>query len=289
MNEWAVFFLGVMAVTAVLQCAFVIAAALGLRKTGERVNELCRRFDGEIKPTLEDLRKGAANLRAISDSGRAAGGADRGSALHHAREHRDHHRDGPRAGGEADRLPHRALRLLGRPAPRGRHLQERRAQEAFVLAAEAAVRRLGRAHVHRLTGRFIRRSEALDSDMPRTRRVDDFVQLLRGFTPETLTSAAVSRTLPGHRVRRFVPGPVRALERCALHSESHLSRRSVRDHGGLLAEGPEDRPAHSQRAARLDGGESRNRRGHELQVAGLQRRRRARTSAGSTASPAPAR
>jgi cysteine dioxygenase len=27
--------------------------------------------------------------------------------------------------------------------------------------------------------------------MPRTRRVDDFVQLLRGFTPETLTSAAV--------------------------------------------------------------------------------------------------
>jgi len=27
--------------------------------------------------------------------------------------------------------------------------------------------------------------------MPRTRRVDDFVQLLRGFTPETLTSASV--------------------------------------------------------------------------------------------------
>ncbi len=27
--------------------------------------------------------------------------------------------------------------------------------------------------------------------MPRTRRIDDFVQLLRGFTPETLTSASV--------------------------------------------------------------------------------------------------
>jgi hypothetical protein len=70
MNEWAVFFLGVMALAAVVQCAFVVAAALGLRRTGERVNQLCQRFDAEIKPTLEDLRKGAANLRAISDSGR---------------------------------------------------------------------------------------------------------------------------------------------------------------------------------------------------------------------------
>ena len=70
MNEWAVFFLGVIALAAVVQCAFVVVAALGLRRSGERVTDLCRRFDAEIKPTLEDLRKGAANLRAISDSGR---------------------------------------------------------------------------------------------------------------------------------------------------------------------------------------------------------------------------
>ena len=70
MNEWAGFFLGVMAVTALVQCAFVIVAALGLRRTGEKVNQLCDRFETEIKPSLEDLRKGAANLRAISDSGR---------------------------------------------------------------------------------------------------------------------------------------------------------------------------------------------------------------------------
>ncbi len=50
MNEWAGFFLGVMAVTALVQCAFVIVAALGLRRTGEKVNQLCD--------------------RAISDSGR---------------------------------------------------------------------------------------------------------------------------------------------------------------------------------------------------------------------------
>lgn len=70
MNEWAGFFLGVMALTALVQCAFVIVAALGLRRTGEKVNQLCERFETEIKPSLEDLRKGAANLRAISDSGR---------------------------------------------------------------------------------------------------------------------------------------------------------------------------------------------------------------------------
>ncbi len=70
MNEWAVFFLGVMALAAVVQCAFVVVAALSLRGSGERVTDLCRRFDAEIKPALEDLRKGAANLRAISDSGR---------------------------------------------------------------------------------------------------------------------------------------------------------------------------------------------------------------------------
>ena len=70
MNEWAGFFLGIMALAAVVQCAFVIVAALGLRKSGAQVGELCRKFDAEIKPALEDLRKGAANLRAISDSGR---------------------------------------------------------------------------------------------------------------------------------------------------------------------------------------------------------------------------
>ena len=70
MTEWAVFFLGVMALTAVVQCVFVIVAALGVKRSEERVSELCRRFDAEIRPALEDLRKGASNLRAISDSGR---------------------------------------------------------------------------------------------------------------------------------------------------------------------------------------------------------------------------
>ena len=70
MNEWAGFFLGVMAVAAVVQCVFVVVAARSLVSSGRRVNELCQRFDAEIRPTLDDLRKGASNLRSISDSGR---------------------------------------------------------------------------------------------------------------------------------------------------------------------------------------------------------------------------
>ncbi len=70
MNEWAVVFLGVMAVAAMAQSVFVVVAALSLRRTGQQLTEFCQRFDAEIKPTLDDLRKGAANLRAVSDSGR---------------------------------------------------------------------------------------------------------------------------------------------------------------------------------------------------------------------------
>lgn len=70
MNEWAGFFLGIMAFAAVVQCAFLVIATISLRTSARRVNELCEKFAVEIKPTLEDLRKGAANLRAISESGR---------------------------------------------------------------------------------------------------------------------------------------------------------------------------------------------------------------------------
>lgn len=70
MNEWAVVFLGVMALTGLIQCAFVVFAALSLRKTGERVEDIARKFDAEIRPALQDLRQGAANLRAVSEAGR---------------------------------------------------------------------------------------------------------------------------------------------------------------------------------------------------------------------------
>lgn len=70
MSEWAVFFLGVIALCAVVQCAYVVVAVLGLRRSGEQISAFCHNFEKEAKPVLEDLRKGAANLRAISESGR---------------------------------------------------------------------------------------------------------------------------------------------------------------------------------------------------------------------------
>lgn len=70
MNDWGVFFLGVMAVCAVVQSVFVVVMALGLKKSGERVNDLYLSFDRDVKPAINDLRQGAANLRAITESGR---------------------------------------------------------------------------------------------------------------------------------------------------------------------------------------------------------------------------
>lgn len=70
MNEWVGVFLGIMALAAVVQCVFVVLAALSLRKSGARVQEIAEKFDAEVRPTLQDLRQGAANLRTISDSAR---------------------------------------------------------------------------------------------------------------------------------------------------------------------------------------------------------------------------
>ena len=70
MSEWSVVFLGVIALASLVQCGFVVVTALSLRDSAARINEFCQRFDAEIRPALDDLRKGAANLRAISDTGR---------------------------------------------------------------------------------------------------------------------------------------------------------------------------------------------------------------------------
>ena len=67
MNEWAVFFLGVIALAAVVQCAFVVVAALGLRRRGAQVGELCARGGhpggnqqrrGQAQPQMAAVRLG---------------------------------------------------------------------------------------------------------------------------------------------------------------------------------------------------------------------------------------
>lgn len=71
MSEWMVVFLGVIAVAQVVQGVALVIAATSVKASGERLSRLCQQFETEVRPALDDLRKGAANLRAISDSGRA--------------------------------------------------------------------------------------------------------------------------------------------------------------------------------------------------------------------------
>ena len=70
MSDWVVLFLGVMAAAQAVQCVALVIAATSVRASGERLSQLCHRFETEVRPALDDLRKGAANLRAMSDSGR---------------------------------------------------------------------------------------------------------------------------------------------------------------------------------------------------------------------------
>jgi hypothetical protein len=70
LNDWGHLFLGLIAAAAVAQCVFVVIAALAVRKTSRDVASLHERFDREIKPGIDDLRAGAANFRAVSQSAR---------------------------------------------------------------------------------------------------------------------------------------------------------------------------------------------------------------------------
>lgn len=79
MEAWSGFFLGVIALAAVLQSVFVILGALALRQTARDVKDMQTRFDRDIRPTLDDLRSGAANFKAITQL--AKGASERVDAL----------------------------------------------------------------------------------------------------------------------------------------------------------------------------------------------------------------
>lgn len=72
MEGWNGFFLGVIALAAVLQSVFVVLGALALRQTARDVRDLNARFDRDIRPTLDDLRAGAANFKAITQVAQGA-------------------------------------------------------------------------------------------------------------------------------------------------------------------------------------------------------------------------
>lgn len=67
MESLGVWFLGVIAVSTLVQAAFMVALALGGLRLARRVEELQARIDRELKPTLDHLSRITRNLAEISD------------------------------------------------------------------------------------------------------------------------------------------------------------------------------------------------------------------------------
>lgn len=68
MEGLGVGFLGVIAVSSLVQAAFLIGLALSARRLGRRVDEIQQRFDRDLRPTLESLARISRNLAEVSDT-----------------------------------------------------------------------------------------------------------------------------------------------------------------------------------------------------------------------------
>jgi hypothetical protein len=67
METTGVWFLGVIALSSLVQAAFLVALAIGGLKLMKRVDELQVRLDREIKPAFEHLARVTRNLAEVSD------------------------------------------------------------------------------------------------------------------------------------------------------------------------------------------------------------------------------
>jgi hypothetical protein len=67
MNSWAVLFLGVIALSSLVQAVFLIGLAVGGRRLARRLDEMQKGIDREIRPTLDNLSRITRNLAEIAD------------------------------------------------------------------------------------------------------------------------------------------------------------------------------------------------------------------------------
>jgi hypothetical protein len=67
METLGVVFLGVIALTSVVQAAFLIGLAREGRKLGRRLEEIERRFETELQPSLRSLSRLSKNLAEVSE------------------------------------------------------------------------------------------------------------------------------------------------------------------------------------------------------------------------------
>jgi hypothetical protein len=68
MDGLGVAFLGVIALSSVVQAAFLIGLALSARRLGRRVDEMQQRFEHDIRPSLDSLSRISRNLVEVSDT-----------------------------------------------------------------------------------------------------------------------------------------------------------------------------------------------------------------------------
>ena len=68
MTTLAVIFLGVIALSSLVQAAFLITLGKESRKLGRRLDEIEQRFEAEVRPTLQAVAKISKNFAEVSDS-----------------------------------------------------------------------------------------------------------------------------------------------------------------------------------------------------------------------------
>jgi hypothetical protein len=68
MEGLGVGFLGIIALSSLVQAAFIIGLALNARRLGRRVEEMHQRMDRDLRPTLESLSRISRNLAEVSDT-----------------------------------------------------------------------------------------------------------------------------------------------------------------------------------------------------------------------------
>ncbi len=67
MDSWGVVFLGVIALSSVVQAVFLLGLAAEGKKLSRRLDDLQQRLDREMRPALDQLSRISRNLGEISD------------------------------------------------------------------------------------------------------------------------------------------------------------------------------------------------------------------------------
>jgi len=67
MTTLVVVFLGIIALSSVVQAVFLIGLAVEGKKLGRRLEEMERRFEAEIRPALQNLSKLSRNMADVSE------------------------------------------------------------------------------------------------------------------------------------------------------------------------------------------------------------------------------